>query len=158
MAANYAQGLSQHDMMIKDQCIVVDSTDRIIGHGSKLDVHTVTADTPRGKLHRAFSVFLFDSKGRLLLQQRASSKITFPSVWTNTCCSHPLYGFEPREVDDDENITNGSVPGAKNAAIRKLQHELGVKADAFSPEDFKFLTRLHYYAGDTVTYGPDAPW
>ena len=38
------------------------------------------------------SVFLFDAEGRLLLQQRAAGKVTFPSVWTNTCCSHPLYG------------------------------------------------------------------
>ena len=43
-----------------------------------------------GLLHRAFSVFLFDSQNRLLLQQRASEKITFPDMWTNTCCSHPL--------------------------------------------------------------------
>jgi len=45
-----------------------------------------------GLLHRAFSVFLFrPSDGRLLLQKRASEKITFPDMWTNTCCSHPLY-------------------------------------------------------------------
>jgi len=44
-----------------------------------------------GLLHRAFSVFLFNSKGELLLQQRAQEKITFPLYWTNTCCSHPLY-------------------------------------------------------------------
>lgn len=66
---------------------------------------------PRGILHRAFSVFLFDSKNRLLLQQRAKSKITFPSVWTNTCCSHPLYGFEPTEVDTPADLQAGTVPG-----------------------------------------------
>ena len=44
-----------------------------------------------GLLHRAFSVFLFrPSDGRLLLQRRADEKITFPGMWTNTCCSHPL--------------------------------------------------------------------
>lgn len=44
-----------------------------------------------GLLHRAFSVFLFrPSDGRLLLQKRADEKITFPGMWTNTCCSHPL--------------------------------------------------------------------
>lgn len=53
------------------------------------------AAQPEGILHRAFSVFLFDDRGRLLLQQRASSKITFPDVWTNTCCSHPLHGYSP---------------------------------------------------------------
>lgn len=45
----------------------------------------------QGMLHRAFSVFLFNTKGELLLQQRADAKITFPGYWTNTCCSHPLY-------------------------------------------------------------------
>ena len=44
---------------------------------------------------------LFDKLGRLLLQQRAD-KITFPDVWTNTCCSHPLYGMAPSEVDQPE--------------------------------------------------------
>jgi isopentenyl-diphosphate delta-isomerase len=48
------------------------------------------ANINKGLLHRAFSVFLFDSQNRLLLQQRASEKITFPDMWTNTCCSHPL--------------------------------------------------------------------
>jgi isopentenyl-diphosphate delta-isomerase type 1 len=44
-----------------------------------------------GLLHRAFSVFLFNSEGKLLLQKRSDKKITFPDCWTNTCCSHPLY-------------------------------------------------------------------
>jgi isopentenyl-diphosphate delta-isomerase type 1 len=48
----------------------------------------------RGLLHRAFSVFLFDSQNRLLLQQRAAEKITFPDLWTNTCCSaSPVFVF-----------------------------------------------------------------
>ena len=69
-------------------------------------------------LHRAFSVFLFDKDNKLLLQQRAANKITFPSLWTNTCCSHPLYGYEPTEVDTPEGIADGSVLGAKRAAVR----------------------------------------
>lgn len=79
-----------------------------------------------GLLHRAFSVFLFNSENKLLLQQRASSKITFPDVWTNTCCSHPLHGFTPSEVDPLDGVLRGEVPGAKHAAVRKLQHELGI--------------------------------
>lgn len=55
-----------------------------------------------GLLHRAFSVFLFDSQNRLLLQQRATEKITFPDMWTNTCCSHPLN--TPSELIEEEHL------------------------------------------------------
>ena len=53
----------------------------------------------KGMLHRAFSVFLFNSRGELLLQQRADEKITFPGHFTNTCCSHPL--FIASELEDE---------------------------------------------------------
>ena len=92
-----ADGLSQQDLMIKDECITVDFDDNIIGHASKHDAHIFGPKTPRGKLHRAFSVFLFNEEGKLLLQQRAADKITFPNVWTNTCCSHQLHGCTPNE-------------------------------------------------------------
>merc|ERR1712071_732048 len=90
--------------------------------------------------------------------QRASSKITFPNVWTNTCCSHPLHGMEPPEVDTPLDVKNGTVNGAKAAAIRKLGHELGVPSEQVPIEGFKFLTRLHYWAADTVTHGAQSPW
>ncbi|KAI8114279.1 hypothetical protein M9434_002405 [Picochlorum sp. BPE23] len=65
----------------------------------------------------------------------------------------------PTEVDTKEDVCNGSAPGAARAAIRKLEHELGISPETFSsPEDFKFLTRLHYCARDEKTWGPDAPW
>jgi NUDIX domain len=86
---------SQEELMLKDECILVDDADTIVGHANKYTSHRFTEDQPRGLLHRAFSVFLFDADNRLLLQQRAASKITFPRVWTNTCCSHQLYGYEP---------------------------------------------------------------
>lgn len=70
--------------------------------------------------------------------------------------SHPLHGFTPNEVDDDEAIASGAVLGVKNAAIRKLEHELGIVG--MNVSDFKYLTRLHYWAADVVTYGKDAPW
>eukprot|EP01035_Chromulina_nebulosa_P029272 gene29272-38784_t len=154
----WGRGLSQEDLMIRDECIVVDQDDHItgLGHGSKRDVHTFTSANPRGVLHRAFSVFIFNEDGKLLLQQRAADKITFPSVWTNTCCSHPLHGFEPNEVDDDATIASGAVTGVKNAAIRKLDHELGIVD--IVPSDFKYLTRLHYWAADVVTHGESSPW
>jgi isopentenyl-diphosphate delta-isomerase len=102
----------------------------------------------KGLLHRAFSVFLFNSKNELLLQQRATEKITFPDMWTNTCCSHPLGipgegGVELKEA----------VAGVKNAAQRKLDHELGIKAAQVPIENFKFLTRIHYKAPSDGKWG-----
>ena len=102
----------------------------------------------KGLLHRAFSVFLFNSKNELLLQQRATEKITFPDMWTNTCCSHPLGipgegGAELKEA----------VMGVKRAAQRKLDHELGIKAAQVPIEKFKFLTRIHYKAPSDGKWG-----
>ena len=101
-----------------------------------------------GLLHRAFSVFLFDSNNCLLLQQRASEKITFPDMWTNTCCSHPL--GVPGETGD-ELVT--AVQGAKRAAQRKLDQELGIKAKQVPLEKFQFLTRIHYKAPSDGKWG-----
>eukprot|EP00980_Cylindrotheca_fusiformis_P014798 scaffold4026_cov117-Cylindrotheca_fusiformis.AAC.33 len=151
--------MSQTDMMEKDTVLVLDDNDNVIGSASKKNSHVFQSEQPRGILHRAFSVFLFDeSTGELLLQKRASTKITFPNVWTNTCCSHPLHGMEPPEVDKPEDVANGTVKGAKYAAIRKLDHELGIPSNELPVEKFKFLTRLHYWAADTVTHGRDSPW
>jgi len=102
----------------------------------------------KGLLHRAFSVFLFNSKNELLLQQRATEKITFPDMWTNTCCSHPL-GI-PGETGDE---LVESVAGVKRAAQRKLDHELGIKVAQVPFEDFKFLTRIHYKAPSDGKWG-----
>ena len=73
--------MSQEDMMMKDTVLVLDDDDNVIGSASKRKSHEFTMEQPRAILHRAFSVFIFDeSTGELLLQQRASSKITFPNV------------------------------------------------------------------------------
>ncbi|GKY97357.1 hypothetical protein MPSEU_000694100 [Mayamaea pseudoterrestris] len=153
----WASGLSQTDLMLKDSVLVVDNNDNIIGSASKQNSHVFSNQQPHGVLHRAFSVFLFDkSTNKLLLQQRASHKITFPNVWTNTCCSHPLHGMEQSEVDLPKSVIKGQVNGVKHAAIRKLQHELGIRG--LSVSDFHFVTRLHYWAADTVTHGPNSPW
>lgn len=151
--------MSQQDFMEKDTVLVVDHDDRVIGSESKRASHEFNLQQPKGVLHRAFSVFIFDaSTHELLLQQRAKEKITFPSVWTNTCCSHPLHGMSPPEVDTPQDVSNGTVPGVKYAAIRKLEHELGIPRSQLPHERFKFLTRLHYWAADTITHGPKSPW
>ncbi len=73
--------MSQEDFMIKDTVLVLDEKDNVIGSESKKASHQFTPEQPTGVLHRAFSVFIFDeSTNELLLQQRASEKITFPSV------------------------------------------------------------------------------
>jgi len=150
---------TQDDFMRRDECLVVDKDDRVVGHNNKYACHQFnTPETPTGILHRAFSVFLFDASNRLLLQQRASEKITFPNVWTNTCCSHPLFGYTPSEVDQPEDVESGVTPGVKAAAVRKLLHELGISSEQLPVDQFRFLTRLHYCAEDSVTYGPGAPW
>ena len=76
--------MSQNDFMEKDTVLVLDEDDNIIGSESKKGSHIFNSTQPRGVLHRAFSVFIFDeSTNELLLQQRAASKITFPSVSVN---------------------------------------------------------------------------
>lgn len=102
----------------------------------------------RGLLHRAFSVFLFDSSNRLLLQQRATEKITFPDMWTNTCCSHPL--GVPTETGAE---LQDAVAGVKRAAQRKLDQELGIKPEQVPLEKFEFLTRIHYKAPSDGKWG-----
>lgn len=66
--------------------------------------------------------------------------------------------MSPPEVDTPVDVQKGTVYGAKNAAIRKLDHELGIPAKYVPLEKFKFLTRLHYWAADTVTHGNESPW
>lgn len=125
--------------LMAERVIRVDSSDNVTGHMSKKDSHLQSNDLP---LHRAFSVFLFDSQGRMLLQQRAPTKITFPSFWTNTVCSHPLY--TPKELGKLDN--NNSVQGAKHAALRKLTHELGVQPGHITLDDLHYMTRILYRA------------
>ena len=69
---------------------LVDENGATIGTAEKLSAHMAP-----GRLHRAFSVFLFDDAGRLLLQRRALGKYHSPGVWSNTCCGHPYPGEQP---------------------------------------------------------------
>src|SRR5690349_17076045 len=87
---------------MEEYLILVDEQDHEIGTEEKLKTHR------DAKLHRAFSIFIFNKKGQLLLQRRALSKYHSGGLWTNTCCGHPRPG---------ENIDK--------AAHRRLQEEMG---------------------------------
>ena len=87
---------SQTEMM-DEQVIIIDLDDAQIGSMSKVQSHL-----GEGTLHRAFSVLLFNSDNKLLIQKRAASKITFPSLWANSCCSHPLNNSDEIDLDDDK--------------------------------------------------------
>ncbi|KAK0054628.1 isopentenyl-diphosphate Delta-isomerase 1-like isoform X2 [Biomphalaria pfeifferi] len=123
--------------LMEEECILVDDNDNAIGAASKKECHLLD-NINKGMLHRAFSVFLFNTKGELLLQQRAEAKITFPDHFTNTCCSHPLN--VPAEIEEANAI------GVIRAAQRKLQHELGIVPEQVPLEDFHYLTRILYKA------------
>ena len=84
------------------EVILVNEADEAIGRMEKMEAHE------KALLHRAFSVFLFNKKGEMLLQKRAETKYHSPSLWTNACCSHPMPGEE-----------------IKDAALRRLEEELG---------------------------------
>ncbi|KAI9679419.1 MAG: isopentenyl-diphosphate delta-isomerase idi1 [Caeruleum heppii] len=141
-------GYDEEQIRLMDEvCIVLDENDKPIGSASKKTCHLMK-NIDQGLLHRAFSVFLFDSQNRLLLQQRASEKITFPDMWTNTCCSHPL-GI-PGETGDE---LESAVVGVRRAAQRKLHHELGIKAAQVPLDQFRFLTRIHYKAPSDGKWG-----
>lgn len=85
-----------------EEVILVDEQDREVGVLEKLEAHR------QGVLHRAFSIFLFNAHGQMLLQKRAKGKYHCPGLWTNACCSHPRVGETPIE-----------------AAHRRLKEELG---------------------------------
>ena len=82
--------------------IQVDKNNKVIGKISKYDAHLKTIIN-QGILHRAFSLYIFD-KGNLLLQRRSSYKATFSNLWTNSCCSHPLFIESELEEENDLGI------------------------------------------------------
>lgn len=121
--------------LMEEECILINEDDVNIGTATKKNCHLWT-NIQKGMLHRAFSVFLFNTKDELLLQQRSMSKITYPGHWSNTCCSHPL-NF-PAELDESDSF------GVLRAAQRKLKHELGIEAHEVPIESMKYVTRIHY--------------
>ncbi|CAJ0910678.1 16778_t:CDS:2 [Entrophospora sp. SA101] len=130
MAVNLDEYDEEQIRLMEEMCILVDENDKKIGSDTKKN---------------SFSVFLFNSEDKLLLQQRSSDKITFPNNWTNTCCSHPLN--TKLELEEENQI------GVLRAAQRKLEHELGIKAEQVPLDKFKFLTRIHYLAPSDDIWG-----
>lgn len=104
--------------------ILVDEKDREWGKLEKMEVHRL------GLLHRAFSVFIFNSNGDLLMQQRADNKYHSASLWSNTCCSHPQYGED-----------------LKDAVPRRLHEELGLRAK--TEFLFSFIYKIKFDNGLT---------
>lgn len=101
---------------MNEQVILVNEKDEPIGAMAKLEVHQ------KGLLHRAFSVFVFNNAGQLLLQCRAANKYHSAMLWSNTCCSHPM--------PDEDSL---------DAARRRLKEEMGI--DIMLEKKFDFIYR-----------------
>ena len=125
--------------LMAEAVIQVTERDEVIGPLSKLEAHRGS-----GLFHRAFSVLLFNSKGEMLLQQRSADKVTFPNVWANACCSHPLHS--PEELEE----TNAM--GVKRAAVRKLEQELGIDPSTIDVADMTFMSKMRYAARMNQTW------
>ncbi len=104
-----------------EHVVLVNENDQVLGTMEKLQAHL------EGKLHRAFSVFLFNDKKELMLQQRAFSKYHSGGLWSNTCCSHPRRG---------EDIVD--------AGKRRLHEELGIEADVKHAFSFIYRAELDH--------------
>ena len=109
---------------MKEHVILVDEQDNPIGLMEKIEAHE------KALLHRAFSVFVFNEKNELMLQQRAAEKYHSPLLWTNTCCSH--------QRDGESNIEAGK---------RRLQEEMGFSCEL--EELFSFIYKAPFDNGLT---------
>ncbi|XP_007539627.2 isopentenyl-diphosphate Delta-isomerase 1 [Erinaceus europaeus] len=134
----------QQVQLLAEMCILIDENDNNIGADTKKNCH-LNENIEKGLLHRAFSVFLFNTENKLLLQQRSDAKITFPGCFTNTCCSHPL--SNPGELEENDAI------GVRRAAQRRLKAELGIPLEEVPPEEIQYLTRLYYKAQSDDIWG-----
>uniref|UniRef100_A0A2K6E1W6 isopentenyl-diphosphate Delta-isomerase n=1 Tax=Macaca nemestrina TaxID=9545 RepID=A0A2K6E1W6_MACNE len=130
--------------LLAEMCILIDENDNKIGAETKKNCH-LNENIEKGLLHRAFSVFFFNTENKLLLQQRSDAKITFPGCFTNTCCSHPL--SNPGELEEDDAL------GVKRAAQRRLKAELGIPLEEVPSEELNYLTRIHYKAQSDAANG-----
>lgn len=136
---------SQQVAFAKEHCILIDKLDKPIGEATKEFCHKITEEGSL-PLHRAFSCFLFNNKGELLLQKRSKNKITFPDLFTNTCCSHPLANI-PSEKEEE------NAMGVRRAVIRRLNYELGIPTDELKPDDIFYLTRIYYILKSNPNWG-----
>ncbi len=105
--------------MLNEYVVLVDEKNNETGVMEKMEAHR------SGKLHRAISVFIYNSKGELLMHKRAAGKYHSAGLWTNTCCSHPRPGEDARE-----------------AAMRRLQEEMGMKCELVHAFDFTYKAEL----------------
>ena len=117
-----------------EQVILVDENDQVLGAMEKLEAHE------KALLHRAFSVFIFNTDGKLMLQQRQFTKYHSGGLWTNTCCGHP----RPGEQTDA-------------AAARRLYEEMGFSCQLYKKFDFIYSAKLDHelteYELDHVFFG-----
>ncbi|KAM8967498.1 isopentenyl-diphosphate Delta-isomerase 1-like [Pelodytes ibericus] len=134
----------QQVQLLQEMCILINENDLMIGADTKKNCH-LNENINKGLLHRAFGVFLFNSKKKLLIHQRSGAKITFPDCFTNTCCSHPL--TTPEETEERDAI------GVKRAAQRRLKAELGIPLEQVMPDELLYLTRIHYKAQSDGIWG-----
>ncbi|NCC72069.1 MAG: isopentenyl-diphosphate Delta-isomerase [Sphingobacteriia bacterium] len=102
-----------------EKVILVDESDNPVGEMEKMEAHK------KAVLHRAFSIFVFNDKNELMLQQRALNKYHSPGLWTNTCCSHPRSGEELLE-----------------AGHRRLREEMGFDCELQKIFDFIYRAKL----------------
>ncbi len=102
-----------------EEVVLVDRNDKEVGTGEKMQTHK------EGTLHRAFSIFVFNSEGKMLIHQRNRKKYTCAGLWTNTCCSHPR-------------------PGEKivDAVNRRLKEEMGFTTELKKIFDFVYKVRF----------------
>ena len=130
--------------LLAEMCILIDENDNKIGADTKKNCH-LNENIDKGLLHRAFSVFLFNTENKLLLQQRSDAKITFPGRFTNSCCSHPL--SIPGEQEENNAI------GVKWAAKRRLKAELEIPLEEVDLNEMDYLTRIYYKAQSDGIWG-----
>ncbi|CAL8103265.1 unnamed protein product [Calicophoron daubneyi] len=141
----------QEKYMNSDLCLQVDEYDCVKGVATKKMCHELCNGA--SQLHRAFSLFLFRTgvegqEPQLLIQRRSNSKLTYPGMWSNTCCSHPLANY-PKEVVEADAF------GVKRAAQRKLMDELRIGEVPFLMlPNIHFLTRAIYFARNESSGNP----